>query len=294
MDLRRLRYFVAVAEQLNFRRAARSLGISQPAVTKQISALEAELGLDLFDRDGSRIVARTPAGDNYLADAQRILFELDDAARSAREIAEGKNGRLRLAVGEDATSQILASILATWRSRLPQVDLDLSELADGRLVNALLKHDIDMALVVPPVEEASIMVEPLWEEAWFVALPLAHELAAYDRLTCAELANVGLILAQSRRGPDGHEHIREAFRSAGLSPHVVARPRRRSTMVMLSAAGIGATFVPASMAATSIPGVVTRPFDAAPVIIAAAFRADPPAHAMHFLRIAQETVRAQL
>jgi DNA-binding transcriptional LysR family regulator len=290
MDLRRLQFFVTVGEELNFHRAAHRLGVSQPAVTKQIHALEAELGLDLFVRDQHRIVGLTAGGSSYLDDARRLLSELDRAAELAREIAEGRNGRLRLGVCDDAAGDPLAGIFAAFHSRFPAVELDIFEASSATIADALRRNDLDLGLVLIPIDEPALATEPLWREPWFVALPEGHPLARAEPLTCADLATMDLILAHPELAVSGHEQVRDAFRAAGVTPRIVIRALRQATMLMLVAAGAGATFIPASLAATlKISGVVARPFVADAMTMTAAYRADNPSGlAMQFLRIAQE------
>ncbi len=152
-----------------------------------------------------------------------------------------------------------------------------------------------MALVVTPLEDQVLTTEPLWREDWFVALPEDHPLAGAERLTCADLAHADLILAHADFAPNGHEQVRDAFRAAGITPRVVVRARRLTTMLMLVATGTGATFVPASVAAKQIAGVVTRPFVAEALIMMAAYRAEnPPGLAMQFLRIAREIIETMV
>lgn len=292
MDLRRLRYFVVVGEELNFHRAARQLGVSQPAVTKQISALESELGLDLFVREQQRISGLTAAGSSYLRDAQRLLSEFGKAADLAREIAEGRNGRFRLGVCDDAARKRFAQILLTFHSLFPAVDLDIFELSSPVVADALRRNDIDLGLVVAPIDSQALETESLWQEDWFVALPEAHPLSQSEQLTCADLATTDLMLAHPDFAPSAHEQVRAAFQAAGVKPRIVVRALRRATMMMLVAAGTGATFVPASVAARQSTGIVMRPFVAEPITLMAAYRAEDPAGlAMQFLRIAKHVLK---
>ena len=213
MQLRRLRYFGAVAEELSIRRAAKRLGIAQSALTKQIATLEEELGLDLLVRDRQRIVGLTAAGESFLGDARRIVAELDRAARSAREIATGKEGTLRFGICEDAATEKLSRILATFRAELPGVNLSLFDLPSRTLIRALSNGDIDLALLVPPVTDAAITVDPVWHDDWLVALPESHKLIERSEIKCEDLAEAPLILAHPDLAPCGHEQVREAFRS---------------------------------------------------------------------------------
>lgn len=290
MQLRKLRYFIAVAQELSIRRAARQLGVAQSALTRQIATLEAELGLDLFIRDRRRIVSLTAAGENFFSDARRIVAELDRATNSAREIATGKEGTLRLGICEDAATERLSRILAAFRERLPNLNLELFDLPSPSLVRALGKGDIDLALLVPPVHDHTIVVDPLWRDDWLLALPEGHKLAERNRIEPEDLADIPLILANPDLEPCGHDQIKAAFEALSIVPRIAAQPLRRTTMLYLVSAGSGVTFLPGSMAAVSIPGVVMRPFAAEPMTIAAAYRVDPPGLAMRFLRVAQRAL----
>lgn len=287
MQLRRLRYLIEVAEEFSIRRAAKRLGVAQSALTKQIANLEAELGLDLLVRDRQRIVGLTAAGKSFLGDARRILAEFERATSSARGIAEGKEGRLRLGVCEDATTERLSHILSAFHSHSPAVELDLFEMSSANLARALRRNDIDLALTVPPVSDETLIVDPVWHDGWLVALPEGHRLAKRTRVTPESLADIPLILTHSELAPAGHEQILEAFRMAGVAPRMAAQALRRTTKLYMVAAGRGAAFLPGSLAGVSIPGVVMRPFLAEPMTVAAVYRADPPGLAMQFLRVAQ-------
>lgn len=291
MQLRKLRSFIAVAEELSIRRAAKRLGIAQSALTKQIAGLETELGLDLLVRERQRVVGLTPAGESFLEDARRILAEIERATSSARGIAEGKQGRLRLGVCEDATTERLSRILAAFRRALPKVQVDLFEMPSPRLACSLMRNDIDLALLVPPVSDESLNIDALWEDDWLIAVPNGHLLAGRNSIVCEDLSDVPVILAHRELGPTGHDRIKEAFRAAGITPQVAAFALRRTTMLYLVAAGQGVTFLPGSLAMISTPGVIMRPFEAETMTIAAAYRADPPGPAMQFLRIAQGALK---
>jgi DNA-binding transcriptional LysR family regulator len=287
MQLRRLRYFIAVAGELSIRRAAKQLGVAQSALTRQIATLEAELGLDLLIRDRHRIVGLTAAGESFLGDARRILGEIERATRSARRIAAGKEGQLRLGVCEDATTERLSRILSAFHSHSPAVELDLFEMSSANLARALTRSDIDLALLVPPVSDESLIVDPVWHDGWLVALPEGHKLVDRRQIAPESFADMPLILTHSELAPAGHEQILEAFRVAGITPLIAAQALRRTTKLYMVAAGRGVAFLPGSLAGVSIPGVVMRPFLAEPLTIAAAYRVDPPGLAMQFLRVAQ-------
>jgi DNA-binding transcriptional LysR family regulator len=285
VQLRRLRYLIGVAEELSIRRAAKRLGVAQSALTKQIASLEAELGLDLLVRDRRRIVGLTAAGESFLGDARRIIAEIERATSSARGIAAGKEGRLRLGICEDATTERLSRILSVFQVESPDVELDIFEMSSANLVRALSRSDIDLALLVPPVNDESLIVDPVWHDGWLVALPEGHTLAERSRITAESLADMSLILTHLELA--SHEQVLQAFREAGVAPRIAAQALRRTTKLYMVAAGRGAAFFPGSLIGVSVPGVVMRPFLAKPMTIAAAYRPDPPGLAMQFLRVAQ-------
>ena len=291
MDRRHLQYFFVAAEEMSFRRAAERLKVSQPTITKRIATLEKNLGLDLFVRRENRIVSLTAAGKHYLGDARRLLDEIENATRSARAIAEGKGGRLRLGVCEDAATDRLARAVTDFHARLPDVDVDVLELPPVRLADGVRKSAIDLSLIVPPVDDHLLMLEPLWQDDWMVIVPELHELATKERISVLDLAGVGLILGDPQLVPGAHQQMVEAaFERAKIVPRVNVRAFRRSTMLFLVAAGAGVSFAPASFAGALPPGIVARPFDVEPLTVFAAYRAnDPPGLAMQFLRVAKET-----
>jgi DNA-binding transcriptional LysR family regulator len=286
-----IRCFIAAAEELNIRRAAERLKVPQPTLTRQIRALEKRLGFDLLIRERGRITGVTAAGANYLSGVRQLLRMSDNAIQSARDIAEGKAGRLRLGVCDEAMTCRFVQILSAFAAALPCVGLDISELPSNQQASALRHNQLDLGIVSPPIDDRGLLVEKMWQEDWFVALPPGHALTKYDQLSCAHLAQTGLILAHPEVSPDGNEHVRNTFFSEGIRPNVIVQTQRRSTMMMLVASGAGVAFVPAALAAAASPGLEFRPFISRPLTICAAFRAeDPPGLAMRFLRVAHQVL----
>ena len=152
MDLHRLRIFLTAADELSFRRAAVLLGVGQPVVSRQIAALEDELGVTPFERrsTGARLIE---AGRVFLADARRIVADVDRAREAVASVAHGTAGRLRLAICEDATAPTFASILKAFREHCPATDLDLFELPSAMQPAALRRGKIDVGLLLPPVQD---------------------------------------------------------------------------------------------------------------------------------------------
>ncbi len=257
MDLRRLRYFLEAADELSFRRAAEKLDIAQSALSRQIAALEEELGVDLFERryTGARL---TEAGRTFPADTSRILADLDRASETCVSVAFGISGRLRLAVCEDATTPIFAAIIAAHRERCPDVILDLFEMPSTIQTAALRRGDIDAGLLLPPVQGIGIQCDELWRENWLVAMPSGHRLADMETVTISELVGENFITAHPEFGPGCHAQTQAMFAAVGVQPHIVARPFRRLTMTMLVHSGAGVTLVPGSFGGVAMNGIELR------------------------------------
>jgi DNA-binding transcriptional LysR family regulator len=158
------------------------------------------------------------------------------------------------------------------------------------LVSGLRKSEVDLSLIVPPIDERFLVLDPLWRDDWLVVLPEDHALAAIDRISIADLAGVGLILSDPQLVLGAHEQIRAAFQVADAAPEINVLALRRSIMLFLAAAGAGVTFIPASFAGALVPGTVARSLAIEPLTVSAAYRANnPPGMAMQFLRAAKES-----
>ena len=176
VELRHLRYFVVAAEELNLRRAADRLEITQPAVTKQVAGLEEQVGISLFARERHRLTGLTSAGTEFLAEARQILEQLEDAIRRVQLVALGRSGRLRIGLTDDAATLALTSILAAFHYRSPNVLVELVELSEPQVLPALRANTVDLALVSEPQDTNGFAVEELWQESWSVVLPEGHPL----------------------------------------------------------------------------------------------------------------------
>lgn len=258
MELRRLRYFVAAAEELSFRRAADRINLAQSALSRQIAALEEELGVDLFERryTGARL---TEAGRAFLGDATRILADVDRARETVASVASGIGGRVRLAICEDATTPTFATIIAAYRERCPNVALDLFEMPSAMQAPALRRGDIDAGLLLPPVQGAGIQCDELWREDWLVVMQTGHRLERLSFIQIADLAHENFITGHPDFGPGCHHQTQAMFLSAGIAPPIVACAFRRLTMTMLVQSGAGVTLVPGAFAGSALAGISLRP-----------------------------------
>jgi len=259
MELRHLRYFVAVAESLNFGRAARRLAISQPPLSRQIRALEDELGTSLFART-RRAVALTAAGSALLPEARRLLREADALKDGARLLATGATGTVALGFISVAAYNILPSLVPEFRKRHPGLRLAMQEGATDALLPALTQGEIDVGMVLPPVADQRLAYRPLVHDHLMVALPArARGRFPVGPLPLAALAEEPFILFPRTAGPSLYDLIVGSCQRAGFSPRIDQEAIQMQTIVSLVAAGMGVALVPASLQHLRRTGVEYRP-----------------------------------
>ncbi len=248
MELRHLRYFLAVAEELNFTRAAARLCISQPPLTQQIKALEAELGFALLDRSSYRIEL-TDAGRAFAAEASRILGDVRSAVQIAQRAASGATGLVRIGFTESASfNPVVTAGLRRFRREYPQVQTILEENPSLTLVTALREGRIDAAFVRPPLRESTtIAFHPLDDEPLVVAVPGNHEFADRPSIELRELASQTFILYPRAIRPGLADAIVAACEQAGFTPRVGQYAPQLSSTINLIAASFGVSVVPQSM-----------------------------------------------
>jgi DNA-binding transcriptional LysR family regulator len=263
MELRQLRYFVAVAEELHFRRAAERLHMSQPPLSHQIRLLEDELGCVLLERTRRR-VELTPAGNALLRDARAALGDLDRAARNARRIHEGQTGLLRVSFAGSALLSLVPRVVHGLREQHPEIDIELRERSTSDQVRALAAGATDLGLAPLPVGDADVDVEVLVRERTVAAVPAAHPLARARRLTLRLLAESPFVLFPREQAPGYHDLLMTAVTSAGTPPRVIQQAAETQTIIGLVAAGVGVSLVPASVQQLALDGVAYRPVSDAP------------------------------
>jgi DNA-binding transcriptional LysR family regulator len=221
VELRHLRYFVVVAEELNLRRAADRLEITQPAVTKQVSGLEEQVGASLFARERNRLTGLTSAGVELLAEARHILEQVEDAIRHVQLVALGRSGRLRIGLTDDAATLRLTSILAAFHARSPNVLVELVELSGREVLSALRANIVDLALASEPQNADGLAVEELWQESWSVVLPEGHPLCCKEAIVPADLAGEALALVGSSAPKDNPRPAAPAWEEVGLASRCI-------------------------------------------------------------------------
>lgn len=256
MELRHLRYFLAVAQDLNFTRAAARIGISQPPLSQQIKDLEQELGTLLFHRTPHG-VELTEAGQAFQAEAQQILDRTEQARAVALRAARGEVGQLRVGfTGSAAFNQVVARLIRDFRRAYPQVQLTLEEVNTTRLLDGLDKGKLDTAFVRPgltPFEGIHLHRFP--DEPMRVVLPLGHRLAARASLSLGELAGEPFVLFPRTVGLSLFDEVINACRRAGFDPHIEQVAPQISSVVNLVAAELGLSIVPASISQVQVDGV---------------------------------------
>ena len=265
MELRHLRYFLAVAEEGHITRAAERLGIQQPPLSQQIKALESELDVQLFRRQ-PRGVELTEAGRVFLADARAVLAQVDHAVAATRRTARGEQGRIAVGLTSSASFHpAVVRAIRSYREANPLVALALEEGGTAELVEALRAEALDVAFVRSPVgESAAVAVRPLLDEPMVAALPSGHPLAAAaGPLPLAALSGETFVLYRRPVGPGLHDAIVAACDRAGFSPRIGQEAPRMLSTLSLVAAGLGVTVVPASMSRLEAEGVAYRALDPA-------------------------------
>ena len=267
MELRHLRYFVAVAHEGHITRAAERLHIAQPPLSQQIKALESEIGAPLFERH-PRGVALTDAGRSFLGDAEAILAAVDQAAQRARRSARGETGRIAVGFTTSAPFHpLVARAIREFRSARPDVSFVLEESSSGDLLAGLREERLDIAFIRSGLPDAEgLAVHPLLQEDMAAALPGRHPLTRRGPLALKDLARETFILYRRPDGRGLYDVIIAACAAAGFSPHVGQEAPRIVSTLNLVAAGLGITIVPASLSRLPLEGVTYRPLKGRPAL----------------------------
>ena len=261
MELRQLRYFVAVAEERHFGRAAKRLRLSQPPLSAQIKGLEEELGVKLFQRS-TRQVALTDAGRIFLERAEGILEAVEEAKEAAKGADEGVRGRLEIGFISSATLGLLPPAIRLFRERFGGVEIELRELTSAQQIDALYAGEIRVGLVRLPLRAPGLRFEPLQEESFLVALPSGHPLQALESVPLEAMVDQPLIFFTRQLMPSLHAQIVELFQRVGAFPNVVQHAVHLQTIVGLVASDVGLAILPEPAERLSREGVVYRALDA--------------------------------
>ncbi|MFG4397384.1 LysR family transcriptional regulator [Pseudomonas aeruginosa] len=260
MELRHLRYFIAVAEELHFGRAAERLGISQPPLSQQIQALEEDIGARLFERTNRR-VELTDAGRLFLDESRQVLAQVDKAVLLARRAHLGELGELKIGFTSSApfTSTIPSSIHA-FRKAYPDVHLDLQEMSSRQVLKALLEESLQVGVIRPLALPDAVHWVELFREPLVAVLRADHPLAAgsEDGLAIAALAEEPFVFFPRSYGTGLYDQVIALTRQAGFSPRIAQEASEAMTIIGLVSAGLGVSILPASFRRTRVDDVVYR------------------------------------
>ncbi len=262
MELRHLRYFSVLAQELHFGRAARRLSISQPPLSVAIRQLEDAVGARLFERN-SKEVRLTPAGEALCVSAARLLRQAEEAALEARDVAAGSAGRLRIGFVGAMLYRGLPQALRAFQARHPAVRVTLAELNSGLQIAELLHDRLDLGFVHTSRMPPELRHRLLLAEPFVCCLPAGHALARRRVLAPADLRAQPFVLFSREVSPDYHERILSICAEAGFQPEVRHEVRHWLAVVSLVSQGLGVALVPQAMRHSALRGAVFRPLDRA-------------------------------
>jgi DNA-binding transcriptional LysR family regulator len=296
MELRHLRYFVAVAEELHFTRAAERLHIGQPPLSQQIQALEEEVGARLLERT-RRWVRLTEAGKLFLADARRILALSEEAAQTARRADRGEVGELLIGFTSSTPfTALFSSVINTYRKQFPHVTLVLKEMSTMRQIEAIDERTLDLGFIRPPEAEIprSVSLTTLRHDPLTLVLPANHSLARKVTVSMKDLMEEQFVMFQRDVGTGLYPQFLRLCREAGFEPNITLEAREASTIIGLVAAGCGISILPESYKCIRIKGVRYRPISGASAVtkvILANRAGESTPLADSFFRLAVEAAR---
>jgi DNA-binding transcriptional LysR family regulator len=259
MELRHLRYFIAVAEELHFSKAAARLHIAQPPLSQQIQQLEAELGVKLFHRKTKRQVQLTEAGKVFLQETERLLAQLETAVAFTQRIGRGQTGQLRIGFTSLAIYDLLPLILQQFREQFLEVELVLQELTTSQQEQALKDSLIHVGFAHPPLEDDTLSYQCIHRETLVVALSSTHSLAQQERICVRSLNGEPLIVFPRYLAPGLYDRIMSLFGQVNFQPKIIQEAIQMQTIIGLVSAGMGVAITPSSLQNLQRSGVVYRP-----------------------------------
>lgn len=258
IELRQFRQFIAVAEELSFRRAAERLNMAQPPLTATIKRIEDEVGAVLIERT-NRIERLTEAGRVFLDEARKTVNQAERAMLAAQRAGAGLTGTLRVTFVASAAREILPSILRRFREHYPAVKLELREAMTTQQLASLANNESDLGFVIPPLQDAeNLKIEVVARNRLVAALPEGHPLTTAGQITLADMSQESWILFSARQGPGLHRIIHAACAKAGFSPRIGQEAPQMDTIASLVAGGMGVALVSRALATGGRRGVAFR------------------------------------
>jgi LysR family transcriptional regulator, hca operon transcriptional activator len=296
MELRHLRYFVAVAEELNFTRAAQRLNTAQPSLSQQIKQLEAEVGVPLLDRS-KRHVALTDGGKVFLVDAREILARVQRAGQRAVRAQQGKSTELIVGVVPAAEIKILPKLIPLVERRLPRIRLVFHNVPSAEQKRLLATGSLDIGLLRGPLEDPRLDVEDVLWENLVAGLPAGHPLARKKSVSIRQLNDLPFIMVSREGSPELHDAVQAFCQRSGLHPRVVQQADNVLGNLNMIRAGMGFALLPDYAASILPKGVVVRPlgWNSAPVVslVVAHRRRKPTAEMLAFKKVLRECFPAE-
>ncbi|MYN41954.1 LysR family transcriptional regulator [Duganella sp. FT109W] len=286
LDLGQVRCFVAAATELNFRRAAALLNMTQPPLSRQIQLLEHNLGVELFERIG-RTVKLTTEGRIFLADASRLLNLAEQAETTVRRASKGKTGRVRVGFTGAAGYELIPELLAAARQALPDIDVVLFELISVAQIEAFYANTIDLGFMRPVSSRQQLEMQLVAEEALVVALPQGHPLCAHQQIELKQLNNQPFIMHAPVQGKYFYDRLMGIFASQDVQVNIAQYIDQSPTILSLVRAGLGVSILPSSAQRFHYDNVAFRPIAdvVAPAEMSMAWRTDQDNPAVNAFRL---------
>ena len=257
-ELSQLRFFLAVATELNFSRAAKRLNMTQPPLSRQIQLLEHQLGVELFDRS-TRSVVLTAAGRRFFIEAQDLLQRAHVATLNAQKMSQGNIGSVNISFVASAVYEFLPRVVAEGKERYPHIDISLKEMTTGEQFEALRLRQSDIGLVRAPSAVTGVSSEILVREPFVLALPRRHPLAALPEITLTRLDKQPFIMYALSAWQPFYELLAGMFRSNHIQPNYVQHIGSTLTILSLVNAGMGVALVPESATRILFDEIMFRP-----------------------------------
>jgi len=294
MELRHLKYFIAVATASSFTRAAEALGIGQPPLSQQIKNLEEEIGVRLFQRT-SHGVTLTHAGDIFLVHAKQIIAHSEAAIRATQRAERGDTGLMRLGfTGSAAFNPLVSQLIGAFRRAYPNVDMTLDETNSDQLLDAVVNRRLDVAFIRPGLSAVmGVRLAALPDEPMLIVLPSSHPLAAQKKLSIVALSGQALLTVAGPAGTSLHGEVLRACREAGFEPILGQSAPQISSIINLVAAGMGVSVVPAAITQVRVRGVAYIPIQGNGLkarLAIASRRDDLSATVINFLQMAEASL----
>jgi len=260
MELRHLRYFVAVAEVLNFTKAAAKLHLAQPSLTRQIHNLEEEIGVRLLNRSKSR-VALTEEGRSFLVDARRVLALATESVQAVQRLSRGETGQLNIAYSSNFNFQLLPETLGAFRQAFSHVALNLFDMTPAEQFRALEARKIDLGFVGlrPPASTMGLQWESIARHRTVVVLPAKHRLARKRQVNLGELKAMFFVGMSEKTHPGFRDWLSETCQPAGFTPRILQDAELEPALMTFVAEGLGVTLAREHIKTLPHPGVAIRP-----------------------------------